>query len=205
MKLWGRLSSINVQKVVWCLDELGLRFERVDAGGEYGVVDTPEYRRLNPNGRVPTLDDDGFVLWESNAILRYLAATRSGDVLWPVDPRTRADIDRWMDWQSTTATPGMRDAFWQLIRTDPQHRDPSLVARSAAASEDAAAILDGHLATRQFVAGERFSLADIVLGVHAHRWLSLPLERTPRPNLEAWYARLARRPAARPIFDLPIR
>ena len=205
LRVWGRLTSVNVQKVVWTADELGLAFERREAGGAHGVVDTPEYRRMNPNGLVPVIEDDGFVLWESNAIVRYLAAKHGAGTLWPDDARRRADIDRWMEWQSATFTPAMRDAFLQTVRVPAEKRDPAVIEASRAASERAAAILDAHLAGRAFVAGDAFSPADIVLGCAAHRWLHLPIAREPRPQLERWYAALSARPGARQVVETPVR
>ena len=176
LRVWGRLTSVNVQKVVWTAGELGLAFERREAGGAHGVVDTPEYRRMNPNGLVPVIEDDGFVLWESNAIVRYLAATHGAGTLWPDDARRRADVDRWMEWQSTTFTPAMRDAFLQTVRTPAEKRDPAVIEASRAASEKAAAILDAHLAGRAFVAGDAFSME---AGEIAGRAL---LDRADRPT-----------------------
>ena len=204
LRLWGRLSSINVQKVAWLLDEIGLAHERIEAGGAFGVVATPEYRRMNPNGLVPVIDDDGFVLWESNAIVRYLAARHAEGNLWPRDVRLRADIDRWMDWQATTYTPSMRDAFLQLVRTPPEKRDAGVLEASRGASERCTALLDAHMAGRQWVAGEAFSPADIVLGCVVHRWRLLPLEREPRPNLDGWYDTLKSRPGAARVLLLPL-
>ena len=204
LRLWGRLSSINVQKVVWMADELGLAYERIEAGGAFGVVSTPEYRRLNPNGLVPVIEDDGFVLWESNAIVRYLAAKHAAGTLWPRDLQRRADIDRWMDWQATTFTPAMRDAFLQLVRVAPDKRDDALVESSRAASEKAAARLEAHLEARAYVAGDAFSPADIVLGCAAHRWLQLPLAREPRPQMQRWYAGLRARPGAAQVLATPL-
>jgi glutathione S-transferase len=204
MKLWGRLSSVNVQKAAWALEELGLAYERIDAGGAFGLNDTPEYRRLNPTGLVPTYEEDGFVLWESNAIVRYLAAKHGAGTLWPEDPRLRAEADRWMDWQATAFTPAMRDAFWQLLRTPAESRDALKVEHSIAASERMAAILDRHLAGRCYVAGEAFTMGDIAAGAAAHRWLNLPVAREPRPEMERWYAGLMARPAARRALILPI-
>ena len=204
LRVWGRLSSINVQKVVWCLDELGLPYERREAGGAYGVVDTPEYRRMNPNGLVPTIEEDGFVLWESNAIVRFLAARHPERGLWPDDPRIRAGADRWMDWQATVGSPALRDAFWQLVRTPEASRDPAIIATSLKRSEDATAILDGWLATNAFMAGERFSAGDIAAGAFAHRWLRMPIERPPRPNLERWYRELQGRPGSGQVLGLPL-
>lgn len=204
LKLWGRLSSINVQKVVWCLDELGIGYERVDAGGQFGIVNTPEYRRLNPNGLIPTLEDGDFVLWESNAIVRYLAQKHPEAELWPTDPRTRADADRWMDWQGLQATASMRDAFWHLIRTPEAERDPEAIRVSAEKSEAVAGLLDEHLRGRPYMTGQTFTVADIAAGAHAHRWLNLPLERQPRPHLEAWYGRLRERPGAQRVLTLAV-
>lgn len=204
IKVWGRLSSINVQKVVWALDELGMAYERVDAGGAFGIVRTPEYLAMNPNGLIPTIEDGGFVLWESNAIVRYLAAKVPEGGLMPADLRTRADADRWMDWQATTATPAMRDVFWQLIRTEPKARDQAAIERSVAASAAAARILDARLADRPYVAGNAFTMGDIAAGAHAHRWLSLPIARPDLPNLAAWHERLRVRPGARQVFAEPL-
>jgi glutathione S-transferase len=199
LKIWGRLSSVNVQKVVWCADEIGLAYERIDAGGKFGRNDTPEYLAMNPNGLVPVIQDDGFVLYESNAIVRYLAARDAADSLWPRDLRSRADVDRWMEWQSTSFTPAMWAAFWQLIRTAPEKRDAAAVEASRSKSEKCAAILDAHLATRRFLTGDVFTAADIVAGCAAHRWLNLPLARTARPHLERWYAELKSRPGSRQV------
>jgi glutathione S-transferase len=198
-KIWGRLSSVNVQKVVWCADEIGLPYQRIDAGGSFGGNDTPEYLAKNPNGLVPVLEEDGFVLYESNAIVRYLAGRDAPGSLWPQDLRERADVDRWMEWQSTSFTPAMWAAFWQLVRTAPGNRDPAAVEASRAKTEKCAAILDDHLARRRYVTGDRFTAADIVVGCAAHRWLHLPLERVARPHLERWYADLRSRPGSRQV------
>jgi len=199
LRILGRVSSINVQKVVWCCDELGLRYERVDVGGKFGGNDTPEYLAKNPTGLVPTLEEDGFVLPESNAIVRYLAAKHSGGSLWPEDLRERAQADRWMEWLSTSFVPAQRDAFWELIRVAPDKRDAAKVEASRAKSEKCAATLDAQLATRRFLTGERFTAADIVVGCAVHRWMNLPLARSPRPNLERYYQELKARPGSRQV------
>jgi len=204
LRIWGRLNSINVQKVVWTARELGLAFERIDAGGPFGGNRTPEYLRMNPNGKIPVINDDGFVLWESNAIVRYLAATHGGGALWPDDPRPRADADRWMDWQATELTPAMRDAFMQLIRTAPGQRQQGLVDASNAATEPLLALLDEHLAARQFVAASQFTAADIAVGTVVHRWFGLPQPHAERPNVQRWYRRLMTRPAVAGVLTLPI-
>lgn len=199
LKIWGRLSSVNVQKVVWCADELGLEYERIDAGGAFGLTRTPEYLAMNPNSLVPVIDDGGFVLYESNAIVRYLAARHSPGALWPDDLRLRADADRWMDWQTNTYQPAMRDVFWQAVRTPVEKRDAAALEASRKESERLSAILDAHLAGKQWVTPHGFTAADIVLGCAAHRWLNLPLAREPRPHLERWYAALRSRPGSRQV------
>ena len=204
LRIWGRLSSVNVQKVVWCADELELAYDRIDAGGRFGINATPEFLAKNPNGLVPVIDDDGFVLYESNAIVRYLAARAGAEALWPADVRRRADVDRWMEWQSTAFTPAMWAAFWQLIRTPADKRDAAAVEASRAKSEALATIVDAQLANAPYLAGGAFTVADIVVGCAAHRWLNLPLPRVPRPNLERWYAGLKARPGSRQVTTQPL-
>src|ERR1700712_2356443 len=195
-KLWGRANSVNVQKALWGLDEIGLAYERIESGGAHGVVGDAAYRALNPNGLVPTLQEDGFVLWESNAILRYLAEAHAGPLALPSDLRERALIGQWLDWQTTSFTAAMREAFLPLGRTPEAERDHGLIAASLARSEQHAETLDQHLRGRSYVVGERFGIADIALGCAAHRWLALPVVRSERPDLQRWYAGLAVRPAA---------
>ncbi|ACB81343.1 Glutathione S-transferase domain [Methylorubrum populi BJ001] len=204
LKLWGRASSGNVQKALWALDELGLAYEHIEAGGAHGIVGDASYRALNPNGLVPTLEEDGFVLWESNAILRYLAHAHGGPLALPEAPRARALIDQWLDWQATAFTPAMRDAFLQLVRVAPEKRDPRVVEASRVNSERCAGLLDRHLADTPFVAGETFSIADIAVGLAAHRWFQLPLEREERPNIRRWLEGLAQRPASSAVLSLPL-
>jgi glutathione S-transferase len=204
LRIWGRISSVNVQKVVWCADEIGLKYERLDVGGSFGRTKTAEYLAMNPNSLVPTIEEDGFVLYESNAIVRYLAGRYSAGKLWPDDLRKRADADRWMEWQSTSFTPAMRDAFWQLIRTPEPQRDPAAVEKSRAESERLAGILDAHLAKNEFLTDAGFTAADIVTGCAAHRWLLLPVQREARPNLQRWYDQLRSRPGARQVASLAL-
>ena len=204
LKIWGRLSSVNVQKVVWCADEIGLAYERVDAGGAFGITKTPRYLAMNPNALVPVIEDDGFVLYESNAIVRYLAGRDSPNGLWPDDLRKRADADRWMEWQSTSYTPAMRDIFWQLIRTAPEKRDAAAVEKSRAECEKLTGILDAHLAKHRYLTDHGFTAADIVVGCAAHRWLQLPTAREPRPHVERWYAEIKSRPGARQVTSQPL-
>lgn len=203
-RLWGRLNSVNVQKAVWALEELALPYERIEAGGEHGIVNEPAYRALNPNGLVPTLEEDGFVLWESNAILRYFAGSHGGVLALPEDPRERARTDQWLDWQATAFTPAMRNCFWQLIRVEEAERDSAAIEASRGASEPLAAMLDRQLSDTPFVAGERFGIADIAVACAAHRWLNLPQPREDRPHVERWLSALAQRPATSGVLILPV-
>ena len=196
LKIWGRLTSVNVQKVVWCADELGLAYTRIDAGRDFGLLNTPEYLAKNPNGLVPVIEDDGFVLWESNAIVRYLAAQYGEGSVWPTDWRMRADADRWMDWQATSFNPAIGPAFWQLIRTPPGQRDPLVIETARDSGEKKLALLDAHLTACDFVAGSSFTMGDIPLGCSVDRWYKLPLVRQSHPHVERWYAALCRRKGA---------
>jgi glutathione S-transferase len=195
LKIWGRTNSSNVQKVLWCCAELGLQYERVDAGMQFGVNDTAEYKAMNPNALVPTIDDDGFVLWESHAIVRYLARTHGAGSLWPDDARVAADADRWMDWYHTTLWPSMGPVFWNLIRTAPEKRNMALVEENRKKLATSFGIVDAWLADRDYVAGSSFTMGDIPMGIAAWRWFELPIERPGLPNLERWYKRICERPA----------
>jgi glutathione S-transferase len=203
LRIWGRINSVNVKKALWCAEELGLKHERIDAGMQFGVVDTPEYRRMNPMGRVPTLDDGGFVLWESHTIVRYLCAKHSAGNLWPTDLRLRAGAERWMDWAFSFQA-AMRDVFWGLIRTPPEKRDAKAIAAGCKQSAELAAMLDAHLAARPYVAGASFTMGDIPIGCEVQRWLRVPIERPPLPHLEAWFERLRERPPFVKSVDQPL-
>ncbi|KQT12586.1 glutathione S-transferase family protein [Ramlibacter sp. Leaf400] len=204
IRLWGRLSSINVRKVVLTLQLLQLPFERTDAGGTFGIVRTPHYLARNPNALVPLLDDDGFELWESNVIVRYLAARHGDGTLYPQDLRERFDAERWMDWQQTTLNPAGRDAFVQLIRVAAPQRRQDLVDASVAATEPLWDLLEAQLQDRPFIAGDRLTIADIPIACEVHRWRGLPLAARPRPRLDAWYGQVLALPAARGVLDLPL-
>ena len=203
LKIWGRTNSVNVKKALWCAEELGLQYQRIDAGLKFGVVDTPEYRRMNPNGLVPTIEDDAFVLWESHAIVRYLAAKHGAGSLWPGDPRQRADADRWMDWAFTFQA-AFRPVFWGLIRTPPEKRDGAAIEDGRLKSGKLLDILDDVLAGRRYVAGESLTMGDIPMGCHVQLWMRLPIDRPRHPHLEAWFARLLERPAYRKVVDIPL-
>ena len=204
LKIWGRMSSINVKKVVWTAQELGLEFQRNEAGGQFGLVKTPEYLRLNPNALVPVMEDGDFVLWESNVIVRYLCAKHSPGQLYPNDLRERFEAERWMDWQQTTFSPASRPGFWQLIRTAPEQRNAQVLSDSNVAVEALLATLDAQLGRHAFVAGDRFTMADVVLGCEAHRWFGLPQPRQSWPNVERWYQGLRARQASAGILDMAL-
>jgi glutathione S-transferase len=204
LRIWGRSNSINVQKVLWCCGELGVRYERVDVGGPFGGNREPGYLRLNPNSLVPTISDGGFVLWESNAIVRYLAAKHGMGTLCSDDLVGRADADRWMDWQMGTLWANLRPAFIGLIRTPPEKRDRASIAAAVRKTAENMAILDAHLAGRDYVTGSSFTMADIPLGVTAYRWFNLDIERPRMPNLQTWYERLCARSSYRATVMLPL-
>ena len=204
LRIWGRSNSINVQKVLWCCEELDVSYHRVDVGGPFGGNREPEYLRLNPNGLVPTISDGGFVLWESNAIVRYLAARHGMGTLCPEDLAERADADRWMDWQLGTLWASFRAAFVGLIRTPPEKRDRANIARAIRKTAGNLDLLDAHLAGRDYVTGPSLTVADIPLGVTAYRWFTLDIERPAMPNLEAWYERLRARGPYRAIVMSPL-
>ncbi|MCG2591625.1 glutathione S-transferase [Ramlibacter sp. XY19] len=204
LKLWGRLSSINVRKVVFTAQLLELPFERVDAGAAFGVVRTPGYLAQNPNALVPLLEDGDFTLWESNVIVRYLCARHADRGLYPQDLRARFDAERWMDWQQTTLNPAGREAFIQLVRTPAEQRSQAAIDASVAATEPLLAMLDAQLARQAFLAGDTLTMADIPVACEMHRWWGLPLEFPARPHLRRWYEGLLARPAARGALDVPL-
>jgi glutathione S-transferase len=196
LRVWGRANSSNVMKVVWLLEELGLSYERIDVGGPFGKTDTPEYRALNPNGLVPTLQDDGFTLWESNAILRYLCSAHAPETLfWPHDSKERANVDRWMDYQQTALNAPQGVVFIGLVRTPPEQRNLQAITAAAQQVGRIWSILDAQLANHPYVAGDRITLADFCYGPHVHRWFTFAIERPATPHLRAWYDRLLQRPA----------
>jgi glutathione S-transferase len=204
LTIWGRPNSINVQKVLWLCGEIGLRYALVEAGGAFGGTGSSEYRRLNPNGLVPTIDDDGYVLWESNVILRYLATKHAAGTLYPQDLAARFEIEKWMDWHATTLWPALRPVFVGLIRTPPHQRDEPATAAAQTLTERAFSLLDQHLCGRAYVAGQHFTIADIPLGIATYRWSRLPVGRPALPDLARWQARLEERRAYRDYVALPL-
>ena len=204
LHIWGRMSSINVRKVVWTAQELGLEFQRTEAGGKFGVVRTPEYIRLNPNSLIPVIEDGSYVLWESNVVVRYLCAKHSLGTLYPEELQQRFDAERWMDWQQTAFNPAGLGAFWQLIRTAPEARDQALIEKSIAAVEPLLQSLEAHLAGRSYMTGEQFTMADIPIACEIHRWFGLPQPRKAWPNIERWFDSIWNRQTTKGVLDQPL-
>jgi glutathione S-transferase len=195
IKIWGRSTSVNVQKVMWAVGELGLPHERIDIGGPFGKNREPAYLAMNPNGLVPTLEEDGFLLWESNSIVRYLAAKYGAGTLEPADLRTRARAGSWMDWQLTVAGPALTPVFWGLVRTPPEKRDHAAIEAGKVKTMAAMKILDAQLAKSPFVAGDALSMGDIPVALMAYRFRRLVPERPGLDHLERWFTTIEQRPA----------
>jgi glutathione S-transferase len=197
LKVWGRNTSINVQKVMWAVGELGVAHERVDIGGPFGKNNDPAYLAMNPNGLVPTLDEGDFLLWESNSIVRYLAAKYGAGALEPKDLRGRGRASQWMDWQLTVAAPAIFAMFWGLIRTPPEKRDLAAIDASRTKTTNAMKMVDAQLGKTAFLAGDTFSMGDIPVGLIAYRFRRLVPDRPGFDNLERWFTGIEQRPAFR--------
>ncbi|HEX7855529.1 MAG TPA: glutathione S-transferase N-terminal domain-containing protein [Sphingobium sp.] len=201
LTIWGRLNSHNVKKVTWLADELGLPHVRHDVGGKFGM--DASYRALNPNALIPTIEDGDFTLWESNAILRYLAGRYGGERWWPSDAAVRASGDKWMDWQFSLAD-AQRDAFLNLVRKAPAERDPAAIARSSAASVKAMRLVDDCLSRQPWLSGDEIGIGDIPVGVYAHTFFTLEIERPELSHLRAWYEKLTAREAYAKSVMIPL-
>ncbi len=195
LEIWGRKNSFNVQKVLWCCDELEIPYQRHEAGGLFGGTGEDEYLQRNPTGLVPTIIDGDLTLWESNTIVRYLAASYGAGGLWPENPAERALADKWMDYQLGTLFPAFKGALLGLVRTAPEDRNPEKIEASVRATAGVIAVLDAHLEDNDYVAGSSFTMGDIALGSLVYRWLGLDIERPDLPALRSWYERLTDRPA----------
>ena len=204
MQVLGRPNSVNVQKVTWCLAELGLDAQRMDIGGAYGGNDEVEYLSKNPNGKIPTLIDEGYVLWESNAIVRYLCERYGTGSWFPKTVQQRGHAGQWMDWYQTSLHRPMTTLFWQMVRTDKGKRDDTLIKSAIADCVSFWKILDKHLEQNPFVLGSEISMADIPIGCAAYRWHSMNIERPDLPALEAWWTRISARPAYQSHVMLPL-
>ncbi len=204
LKIWGRTTSVNVQKVLWCCAELGIEYERVDLGGPFGGNQDPEYLAMNPNGLVPTVQDGDLILWELNTICRYLATTHRGERLYPAEPAARALVERWMDWQLSAVGAPMGVLLFGLIRAKPEQRDPAAIEAARRKALAAWTIVEDELEGRRFLGGSELTLAEIVLGTLVYRWHAFPIERPALKNLRAWYDRMRERPAFKTHIEIPI-
>jgi glutathione S-transferase len=206
LKIWGRANSVNVQKVLWCLRELDLTYERIDAGMAFGKNTEPDYLAMNPNGRVPTLVDGDFVLWESNSVMRYLVtAYGKGSTIYPQAPKRRASVDRWLDWTLSTMQPVDRPVFWALVRTPIEKRDMVAIQKDVDAEAVQWRIVDNEVATRRFIEGDDFTIADIALGAYARRWFGVAGVNKPHlAHLERWFAQFASRPGFQQFIAPPM-
>ena len=204
LKIWGRATSSNVQKVLWCCAELGIEYERVDLGGPFGGNQDPEYLAMNPNGLVPTVKDGDLILWESNTICRYLCATRNGESLYPKEPGPRANVERWMDWQLSSIGPPMGTLLFGLIRTRPEERDHAVIEAARRKALAAWTIVDEALEDRPYLAGGGLTLAEITLGTLVYRWHAFSIERPLLKNLRAWYERMREHPPFQRHIEIPI-
>lgn len=202
LKILGRNNSSNVQKVLWCCAELEIPFEREDYGGQFGKTKDTEYLAMNPNSLVPTIIEDDFVLWESNSIIRYLAASHGKGTLYPDDLRTRAMGERWMDWQLSVLGPAMHPVFWGLVRTAPEDRDNEAIAKARDNVAAKLAMLDTFLGRTEYVAGPSFTVGDIPVGIVAYRWHKLDITREDYPNLKRWFDALSTRPGFQEHIDI---
>lgn len=204
LKIWGRPNSINVQKVMWAVHEIGIEFEHEIVGMEHGKVGEDWYRAMNPNSLVPTIEDDGVVLWESNVIVRYLAAKHAGGTLIPTDNAGRAEAEMWMDWQQTVLHEGIRPVFWNIIRTPPSGPDQAAIDTGCEKMKAGLAMLNARLADRDFIMGDQLTVADIPAGCVVYRWYALPVEHGDFANVRAWYERLAERATYKEHVMMPL-
>jgi glutathione S-transferase len=202
--IWGRTTSLNVQKVLWCCDELGIAYKRIDWAGSFGGNDDPVYRAMNPNGRVPTIKDGDEIVWESNTILRYLCAKHGGARLLPTEPYARSRIERWMDWQLASLNPYMTALLLGYYRTPAEKRDAAPLEKARQQAAEQWTIVERELEKRPFLASGELTLADIGNGILAHRWHSYPITRPELPALRAWYERLAERPGFKAHIAGPV-
>ena len=198
LKIWGRKNSSNVRKALWCAEEVAVPYEAIDAGGAFGIVDQPEYRAMNPNGRIPVIEDDGFVLWESNAIVRYLAARYApGSAMYPDSLTARASADKWMDWTTSTFADPFKSVFWGVLRTPADQQDWVQINGAIKTCQALLAVVDDALAKQPYLSGEALGMGDIPLGSFIYAWFEMPIERPAMHHLQAWYERLKARPAYR--------
>jgi glutathione S-transferase len=206
LQIWGRANSVNVQKVLWCCHELDVAYERIDAGMQFGRNSEADYLAMNPNGRVPTLVQGDFVLWESNSIMRYVAlAYGATSRLYPSTPKVRAGMERWLDWTLTTLQPAERPLFWGLVRTPVADRDMAALQKAADANAALWEMVDRQLSHQTWMEGDDFSLADIAIGCYARRWFGVEgVTRPALPHLQRWYQAISVRPGFQTYVAPPL-
>ncbi|CQJ65162.1 putative glutathione S-transferase-family protein [Yersinia intermedia] len=202
LTVWGRNNSTNVKKVLWCLEELGISYQRIDVGGQYGKLNDPLYRSMNPNGLIPCLQDDDFILWESNTIVHYLAAQYGDGTLYLPDARLRASAEKWMDWATSSMAEPFKAVFIGLVRTPPEQQDKVKIAQGMTQLNTLMAIADQALEKQAYLSGDKFGIGDIPLGCLAYAWFNLSIERPPLPNVERWYQRVSQRAAFQKVIDI---
>jgi glutathione S-transferase len=203
LELWGRRNAYNVQKPLWLLAELGLEFRHHDIGSKRGDLDSPEFLALNPQARIPVLRDGDAIVWESNSVLRYLANRFDASALYPSDPGQRSQVERWMDWELASLQPAFIGLFWGYYRTPAQKRNAAELDAARLRCTQVFAAMDRQLASRDYLAGERFSLADIACGVCLYRYFNMGLAVEQPLRLMDWYHRLSQRAAFRNIIVQP--
>jgi glutathione S-transferase len=202
--IWGRNTSSNVQKVLWLCEEIGLKFDRKDVGGSFGGLDTPQFLALNPNKSIPVIEDGGTVVWESHAVLRFLATKYGSDTLYPAEPAARSQVERWLDWHLGVLAPAITPVFLGYFRTPPAARNETELARQVAHLTTAMTLLEHEIENRAFIAGNKLTIADIAFGNSVWRWFAFPFERPNLQNLAAWQARVAERPGHRIHIAQPV-
>ncbi|CAM3269222.1 MULTISPECIES: glutathione S-transferase family protein [Yersinia] len=202
LTVWGRNNSTNVKKVLWCLEDLGIEYQQIDAGGKFGKLDDPNYRSLNPNGLIPCLQDGDFILWESNTIVRYIAL-KYGEksTLYLADIQQRASAEKWMDWAQALAAP-FKAAFVGLVRTPPEQQDKQKIQQGIKEWDALMGIANGELEKQPYLSGQHFGVGDIPLGCIAYAWFNLPIERSHHPHLARWYQQISQRPAFKQVIEI---
>ncbi|WP_182419426.1 glutathione S-transferase family protein [Bartonella sp. HY038] len=205
LKIWGRNNSINVKKVLWIAEELGLNYENIEVGGKFGGLDTPEFLKLNPNAMIPVLEDNGFTLWESNTIVRYIAAQYGRDSFWIEDPKQRSAVEKWMDWASEELFPLFKAILFNSVRLAPEKRDAGILSNAIDGFEKKLSIIENELSLNLWLSGKNFGIADIVVGTFIYYYYEIDIKRLKQfPKISEWYERLKKRPSYAKIIMIPI-
>ncbi|CAM3189929.1 putative glutathione S-transferase with thioredoxin-like domain and glutathione S-transferase, C-terminal domain [Xenorhabdus nematophila ATCC 19061] len=204
LTVWGRKNSSNVKKVLWCLEELNVPYQQVDIGGKFGKLNEPEYLRMNPNAVIPCLQEGDFILWESNVIVRYIAAKFGQDSLYPTDLQERASVEKWMDWVSCNMFPPIKQLMINVVRTPKDQQNPEIISQILSEIKSLLKMVDNTLGNQPYLSGDKFGMADIALAPLVYPWLNVEVERPSLPNLERWYQLLTKRPAFQKIVMIEI-